>query len=153
MASGYVYRVKPLLEEGGGGGGGDANLEYHTTEYYNSHPMTVYPKGTIIVYSDYKLDDEGKLVPGIKISDGLAYVVDLPFITEDVDNIIEEVEEALQQVDEAVQKVDDMSETVEELSSSVDSLSQTLEEKSQVWDNKINVDNEVLNETLVITRS
>ena len=36
-------------------------------------------KDVIYVYTDHQTDD-GKNIPGIKIGDGLAYVVDLPFV-------------------------------------------------------------------------
>ena len=38
-------------------------------------------KGEIYIYSDYQHDDQGHNIPGIKIGDGNAYVVDLPFST------------------------------------------------------------------------
>ena len=49
-------------------------------------------KGEVIVYTDagHKDDGNGNIidVPAIKIGDGLAYVVDLPFVGEDVRNQI-----------------------------------------------------------------
>lgn len=47
-----------------------------TTEDWNSHPEFIPKKGQLIVYTDYSEDG-----PGLKIGDGLAYVVDLPFIS------------------------------------------------------------------------
>lgn len=123
------------LSEGGGGGGGNAKLEYHTTQYYNEHPSTIYEAGTIIVFSDYKKDGQGQDIPGVKISDGLAYALDLPFITSNIDDIQELVEQLQQQV--------------EQLSSDVEVLNQ----KASDWDNKVNIEDDVQNETLVFNRN
>jgi len=51
-------------------------------------------KGEVYVYSDYQEDEDGHPIPGIKMGDGLAYVVDLPFVSgtdyrisqDDIDN-------------------------------------------------------------------
>lgn len=64
-------------------------IEYHTTEYYNTHPSLIYPEGTVIVYSDYYKDKDGNDVPGVKISTGVNYAIDLPFITKCVEQSIE----------------------------------------------------------------
>lgn len=125
--------AKALSE--GGGGGGNAKIEYHTTEYYREHPSTIYDAGTIVVYSDYKKDGQGQDIPGVKISDGLGYAVDLPFITADVDDILELVEQLQQQVE-------DLSDDVE-----------TLNQKASEWDNKVNIEDNVINETLVFNRN
>lgn len=47
-----------------------------TTAYWNSQLSYIPKEGQIIVYTDF--DENG---PAIKIGDGLAYVVDLPFLT------------------------------------------------------------------------
>lgn len=63
-------------------------VESHTTEEWSHMTSYIPEKNTIIVYTDYKkIEKEGVLVnvPGIKIADGLAYVVDLPFVTEEVE--------------------------------------------------------------------
>ena len=47
-------------------------------------------RGEIIVYSDRHVIDSVNY-PGVKIGDGLAYVVDLPFVGDDISNQIVEV--------------------------------------------------------------
>ena len=56
-----------------------------TTSHWNSQPTYIPKRGDIIVYSDHDtVIDEGvkKDVPGVKIGDGLAYLIDLPFTTD-----------------------------------------------------------------------
>ena len=49
-----------------------------TAEWVQQTSLTS-EKDVIYVYTDYQTDN-GKNIPGIKIGDGLAYVVDLPFV-------------------------------------------------------------------------
>ena len=57
---------------------------HDTTANWNAFRTFIPKKGEIIVYSDDETvtDEHGetKNLPGIKIGDGLAYLVDLPFI-------------------------------------------------------------------------
>jgi hypothetical protein len=59
-----------------------------TTEHWNSMIDFIPMRGEVIVYLDHgQIDDEfgNKInVPGIKIGDGSAYLVDLPFVDDDV---------------------------------------------------------------------
>ena len=59
-----------------------------TTAYWTENMMFVPRRGEIIIYTDHgTIEDEfGNTinVPGIKIGDGAAYVVDLPFAGDDV---------------------------------------------------------------------
>ena len=51
--------------------------------------------GEIIIYTDYGTDGEND-IPGIKIGDGSAYAVDLPFVGEDVrDSLLSHIENNL----------------------------------------------------------
>lgn len=61
---------------------GSILIYYDTTENWNRQTSLVSQKGAIYIYSDYKLTDEDipKNIPGLKVGDGLAYVVDLPFM-------------------------------------------------------------------------
>ena len=63
-------------------------LLFHTTEYWDSHPGIKTDAGTIYVYTNkfsYKnLEGETIFVPGLKIGDGNAYLIDKPFITDAV---------------------------------------------------------------------
>ena len=58
-------------------------VHMNTTEVWNSQSDFIGRKGDIYVYTDHDtfVDESGqtKLVPGIKISDGLAYLIDQPF--------------------------------------------------------------------------
>lgn len=58
------------------------NVHTNTTAYWSAQTSYVPRSGDIIVYSDKDTiveDGVTKLVPGFKIGDGNAYVVDLPF--------------------------------------------------------------------------
>lgn len=56
----------------------------NTTAYWSSRTSLISEKDTIYIYTDYKKNENNKDIPGIKIGDGLAYVVDLPFIDDEV---------------------------------------------------------------------
>lgn len=68
-----------------------------TTEHWNEKISFIPLQGEIIVYSDYQQVDDGygkKInIPGIKIGDGHAYLIDLPFIGSDsrYDSIYQEL--------------------------------------------------------------
>lgn len=51
-----------------------------TVEYWNSHATLVGEKDAVYVYTDYSTDEHGNDVPGIKIGDGLSYLIDSPFL-------------------------------------------------------------------------
>jgi len=59
-----------------------------TTANWNAHPAFRPEKGEIIIYTDHgTISDEfgeNVNVPGIKIGDGDAYLIDLPFVNADV---------------------------------------------------------------------
>ena len=67
----------------------DLNLRpiyYNTTNGWNNWPQLISEEGAIYIYSDYKVfenNSEVVVIPGIKIGDGLAYIIDLPFINND----------------------------------------------------------------------
>lgn len=58
----------------------------NTTEGWNRNPGYLPKKGEIVVYTDYivRQDDLGRDItyPGIKIGDGNAYLIDLPFVND-----------------------------------------------------------------------
>ena len=58
---------------------GGANIIYNTSEYWNSHPTLISKRGYIYVYSDWTQDSQGRDVAGLKVGDGKAYLIDLPF--------------------------------------------------------------------------
>lgn len=63
-----------------------ANILSDTTENWNKKSTLISELNTVYVYVDHqtKTDEEGKEVwiPGIKIGDGKAYLIDLPFSDE-----------------------------------------------------------------------
>lgn len=66
---------------------GVSNVFVDTTANWNNKITYVPSAGTIIIYTDKTVIDN-KEIPGIKIGDGNAYCVDLPFITDEVAQII-----------------------------------------------------------------
>ena len=58
---------------------GGTNIIYNTSEYWNSHPTLISKRGYIYVYSDWAQDSQGRDVAGLKVGDGKAYLIDLPF--------------------------------------------------------------------------
>lgn len=101
----------------------------NTTEYWNSKLGYIPPAGTIIIYTD-KGQIDGKAVPGIKIGSGNAYIQDLAFVSEEIENIL------LNHVDNSNVHV-------------------SLEDKSK-WNNKVNIDDRVTDvdgETIIFTRA
>lgn len=70
---------------------GRIKIKHDTTANWNKAINFIPLAGEIIVYDDYKQiveDGVTKNVPGIKVGDGLAYVVDLPFTTQQTDNVL-----------------------------------------------------------------
>ena len=61
--------------------GGSSKVKSATTAQWATQTNLVSEKDVIYVYIDHQTND-GKNIPGIKIGDGLAYVVDLPFADE-----------------------------------------------------------------------
>jgi len=63
----------------------DLNIPYvfvNTTEYWNSQPSLVSVKNALYIYTDYEKNGEGEDVPGIKVGDGLGYLIDAPFTSD-----------------------------------------------------------------------
>lgn len=61
------------------------SILYGTTEEWNSQRDLISTEGTVYIYSDYQtitIDGVKKTVPGIKIGDGKAYLIDMPFIAQ-----------------------------------------------------------------------
>ena len=79
----WKIRVTYLLNQGGGGGG-TQEVYYNTTAGWNAQSTLISEAGVIYVYSDYKKDSQNRDVPNLKIGDGLAYLIDLPFMNMDV---------------------------------------------------------------------
>lgn len=66
------------------------NIKINTTAYWNDITKAYIPeKDEIIVYSDKAINSQNKTIPGIKIGDGRAYCVDLPFAGDEILEIID----------------------------------------------------------------
>lgn len=109
------------------GGVSNSNLMMATTAQWAARNSYVAPEGTVIVYTDhetYTNNNTTITVPGIKISDGLAYVTDLPFID---DAVVHDL-------------TDHLTDTVRHITST----------ERTFWNNKLNYD--LSGETLILNR-
>lgn len=61
---------------------------YADTATWNSQAQLVSQQGYIYIYSDHQQDSSGNDIPGIKVGDGNAYLIDLPFSTKLIDEHI-----------------------------------------------------------------
>ena len=61
---------------------------YADTATWNSQSQLVSQMGYIYIYSDHQQDSSGNDIPGIKVGDGNAYLIDLPFSTKLIDEHI-----------------------------------------------------------------
>lgn len=63
---------------------GVTNVISRTTAEWNAQPTEISKKNYLYVYTDHQttVNDQGETIyiPGVKIGDGLAYIIDLPFI-------------------------------------------------------------------------
>ena len=61
--------------------GSDAtsSVLYNTTAGWNAQPQLVAAANTLYVYADRSFDASGNPVPGFKVGDGNAYLIDVPF--------------------------------------------------------------------------
>lgn len=86
--SNLVAAINEAAQGGGGGGGG--SILSNTVQGWNSQPTLISELNTVYVYTNYKstTDRHGHTVyiPGVKIGDGNAYLIDLPF----TDTLMEE---------------------------------------------------------------
>ena len=107
----------------------DKELTIGTTAQLNSDISYIPQKGEVRLYLDKTTitqDGQTITIPGIKVGDGLAYGVDLPFLGDDI----------LQQL------LDHIANTT---------LHITQQERI-FWNNKINCEDEVSEETLILNR-
>jgi hypothetical protein len=106
-----------------------------STAEWDAHSSYIAPEGTICIYTDhgtYTDKNENTItVPGIKISDGLAYVVDLPFIGDDVANAIR----------------NELNEHIN------DNIRHITNAERIFWNNKLNCNDTVTGEVLVLNRN
>lgn len=64
--------------------------ESKTVEEWNNDKDLISQKGTLYIYTNYKIindqEDNEIFLPGIKLGDGKAYLIDLPFLNTDTFN-------------------------------------------------------------------
>lgn len=98
---------------------------FNSTEYWTNHSSLVSEKNTIYVYTDYKQTQDGYYIAGVKVGDGSAYIVDLPFS----DMLMEQ--------------------------HMTDATIHVTPEDKEFWNNKINVvdDMQLVNGTLIFNRN
>ena len=65
----------------------DGAILYDTEENWNAQPQLISAKGSIYVYSNHEIF-QGKLIPGIKIGDGVTYLIDMAFLDDPYANHI-----------------------------------------------------------------
>lgn len=70
---------------------GGCKVLYASTETWNSKPQLMSDRGYIYIYCDYRQNEKGQNIAAMKVGDGLAYLIDLPFIDELVYNHISDV--------------------------------------------------------------
>lgn len=99
---------------------------FGTTAFWDARVEYIPPQDTIIVYTD-KATVDGVNVPGIKIGSGNGYVQDLAFVADDIAaGLYAHIQDDVRHI--------------------------TAEERA-AWNNKLNVEDVVLNKTLVFTRN
>lgn len=99
----------------------------NSTENWRAQPTFIPNSGDIVIYADKATLSNGTVVPGIKIGDGQAYGIDLPFVGDDV----------LQSLTAHIN----------------DNVKHVTTNERQFWNNKLNCNDEVLDETLVFHRN
>ena len=102
-------------------------VEIGTTVEWQTRSNYTPNKGDILIYTDKETLNDNTTVPGIKIGDGLAYGIDLPFIGDDI------AENLLNHISDSVKHI-------------------TAAERTK-WNNKITCEDTVSNETLILTRN
>lgn len=67
---------------------GNSKVLYATTATWNSQPTLESIRGCIYIYSDHKQNTQGQNLAGFKVGDGSAYLIDLPFVDEQIEEHI-----------------------------------------------------------------
>lgn len=102
-------------------------MEFGSTVEWQARLNYIPNKGDILVYTDKETLSDNTTVPGIKIGDGLAYGIDLPFVGDDI------AEDLLNHVNNTTVHI-------------------TAAERTK-WNNKINCEDSVSQETLILNRN
>ena len=100
-----------------------------TTANYRANPTFIPHKGDIVIFLDKEVITEHGVavnVPGIKIGDGLAYNLDLPFVGDEIlDKLNKHINDEVRHITAA---------------------------ERQFWNNKLNLSEAVEEETLILNR-
>lgn len=104
----------------------DISIKADTTTNWNEQTTFIPNNGDIIIYLD-KRTVNGVNIPGIKIGDGLTYGIDLPFVGDEI----------------AADLLSHINNTTVHI---------TAAERTK-WNGKLNCNDDIVNETLVLTRN
>lgn len=79
--NGYIAkRPKTLsVEIQGGGTPLGNNVRVATTAEWDAQRDLIGVKNVVYVYTDHEQTEDGKPIPGFKVGDGMAYLIDAPF--------------------------------------------------------------------------
>ena len=69
-----------------------AKIYYDTKEGWNQKSSLIGEKEAFYIYTNYSHDEFGNDIPGVKIGDGQAYLVDIPFLDANYQSHIENTE-------------------------------------------------------------
>ena len=79
---------------------GRIQLKHDTKEHWESVQAIFTPRaGELIIYDDYKIDNSGKKIPGIKIGNGVSFLKDLLFIDSANEITEEEANQMMNDID------------------------------------------------------
>lgn len=71
---------------------GDCKVLYGSTAHWNHQSGLIAQEGYLYVYRDRDVDEQGRIVAGIKAGDGKSYLIDMPFIdqisTDHINNVV-----------------------------------------------------------------
>lgn len=76
----WKIKATELLNQSGSA---QPQIYYDTTANWNAQTTLISSVNTMYVYTDYRVED-GQNIPNVKVGDGLAYLIDLPFLNMDV---------------------------------------------------------------------
>ena len=102
-------------------------VKVNTTAYWNSMISYIPKRGELFVYLDHETSLEGDNIPAIKVGDGSAYLIDLPFISTVPIGFIEQLTEHIR-----------------------DGSIHVTEEEKDRWNSKLNCD--INGETLILNK-
>lgn len=70
------------------------HIYYDTKDNWNSQIALISERGAVYIYSD-QFETDGVVIPGIKIGDGSAYLIDIPFISQNLaDRLLAHIEDS-----------------------------------------------------------